>query len=1475
MVIEILHGIPFYDTADLPIVHLAVAFNFLALQCLLQFTSKNMRLISQQENKVMNKSVFQELARLFLNTRNFSHWLNKSLHLNSPNIGKYTANTIKLLKGFIKICDILIARGLDIKHARDCLVIKLIQYSPNEEGYEIQSSHELHDFLEETNSSSIKYETPDDCVSTPVNDLLKEYCTSKVDRQNQLVLILSKIESDLGILDNISFVRLVKRCPLSVNFVYGVLKSVQKRAMLCECLKESHLIIIDHFISFLKTADNVESVAQVMFSILKEHNDQKRITVISNVLFQSGLTRKDIGCLLVLLTFELFIAKTESPGTLAVKAGKALRLLVENSRVDDAARILLHVLPVLNECSAGFLGELVTQKPNNKMHLLEIYISSFQQPSLIYAASRCLLNPIFSTQFDDCVTSTLLKTVLLVKIFDHIEKYESTSDRSVIARNLMTMITIADKDYLGYVHYSYYNTNGIADLIPFEDITSNPILNCGLAMKKIINFGWNSQLLFDSLEQTKEWICIVKECVPFEIDIFKHFLRYLRYIDLPTTIIDLLESFEKTAVELKPSDKVILQLEYCYAMSSCIKNQDTSWEYLHLAESLTKLNALFKSQKVTVLSLILEFNLLQLDYLVSTNQVNLATEKFDKVLKILKTRSEFNLGGGNISLAAKFSNLLLIARFHVISARLNASLGNHFLAFTRVKIAIKILYSITKKTNSLIASGTYNELKWSTAETIFSLYNLIMSILQRLGITREFIYYLNEFKKMTEALDNPIIATKGYYHCIVYYAFLGDMQSMRQQLEQVKKYEFCPVVRSNTPLMKLKESVNLLFTADNYHSDDLSFTPNDHIFRFYVDLDTSSLSHRHDDSLPFQPIKIRSELRQVSSTLHKLPFLLNLKDTIKVLPTIVSETQQSEHSNKVVTRGVPSLCMPMIEQLSRCNQALIAFASTNDFRKLTMYEMRDFNSVLNHCLSLLASMTIFRLDSNLLADLFYLQDYVNTLPFKNDRQLNHSSSGMDDLLPDTIDTFCAENTLQSEVSSLSTNFHLELNLLLPEKWVLLSLDVCPSTGDLVMSKFARGSNPYFVRLPLNRKKGSKSFEEISNAFKEIIRESNHSTKSAVTSKIVTKQDRKLWWKVRFNLDQQMQDILDHVEQFWFGGFKSLFNHYKTSDFLFTNFKNDLMKLIDNALPSRKARHTLTFDDNVIQCFYNMSSYGREEVDDLIYYIVDQLAFHGEANAYDDVNFDKLHKSIELLCGKYYSLRENMFEHLVLMPSARCSFFPWELLSALRHKSVSRMPSVQMLIDLLKTRLNPIPAERVFYMINPGGDLKRTEEKFKGYFQLQSKWNGLVGKKPENETRLLDNIMKSNLFVYLGHGGCDQYIKTAALYKKCLPSGPVLPPSLLIGCSLGSLQANGILEPSGNIYNWLTCGSPMVLANLWDVTDKDIDLFTQQTLQDWGLSGRKSSQKTLCEAVLNARDSCNLKFLNGAAPIVYGIPLVLK
>ena len=74
----------------------------------------------------------------------------------------------------------------------------------------------------------------------------------------------------------------------------------------------------------------------------------------------------------------------------------------------------------------------------------------------------------------------------------------------------------------------------------------------------------------------------------------------------------------------------------------------------------------------------------------------------------------------------------------------------------------------------------------------------------------------------------------------------------------------------------------------------------------------------------------------------------------------------------------------------------------------------------------------------------------------------------------------------------------------------------------------------------------------------------------------------------------------------------------------------------------------------------------------------------------------------------------------------------------------------------------------------------------------------------------------------------------------------------------------------------------MVANLWDVTDRDIDKFSQSVFDRINLTADRvkgwrpttEGGTSIVSAVAESREVCKLKYLTGAAPVVYGIPFYL-
>lgn len=301
------------------------------------------------------------------------------------------------------------------------------------------------------------------------------------------------------------------------------------------------------------------------------------------------------------------------------------------------------------------------------------------------------------------------------------------------------------------------------------------------------------------------------------------------------------------------------------------------------------------------------------------------------------------------------------------------------------------------------------------------------------------------------------------------------------------------------------------------------------------------------------------------------------------------------------------------------------------------------------------------------------------------------------------------------------------------------------------------------------------------------------------------------------------------------------------------------------------------------------------------------------------------------------------QHIILILDKQLHVFPWESLPSLQDASVSRLPSLLDLrersldmrnqtLHLKKTGASLSHGLRVSpkggtYILNPSGDLTKTQNRFQGPLSTLSRphvessskdedlWRGLVAQTPteaflttgltgphqDSQKDASNNSRK--IVLYFGHGSGAQYIRA----KTIKHLRPRCNTALLFGCSSASLREAGEFEPYGTPRNYMLAGAPAVAGALWDVTDGDCDRFAAGVLEGWGLLARgscggdeggksgkgnrrrkqvdacgdreevvdaESGKMCLSEAVAKARKRCYLKYLNGAAMVVYGVPVYL-
>jgi separase len=481
--------------------------------------------------------------------------------------------------------------------------------------------------------------------------------------------------------------------------------------------------------------------------------------------------------------------------------------------------------------------------------------------------------------------------------------------------------------------------------------------------------------------------------------------------------------------------------------------------------------------------------------------------------------------------------------------------------------------------------------------------------------------------------------------------------------------------------------------------------------------------------------------------------------------------------------------------------------------------------------------------------------------------------------------------------------HADMDLLgdydltsLPTNWAVVSITVTDDRNTMLVTRHQNGHEAIVFCIPLDRQgrrdgddeselftfdAGIAEFQAIMVANKENIQSTRECT---------TAEERKEWWRQRHALDTRLSELLATVEFCWLGAFKTVLNPRLEFDpDALAAFRTRLDRIFHSAITAggtdiRKAAR-VRLNDTLLACFATLSSKCRdEEIEDLVYFVLDLYQFHGIAVAVAELDFDMIGMDVKAALAdleQATGMHENgaSDEHLLLALDKNVQVFPWESIPILRGRAVSRIASLPLLLDqvALGATLGADAAHRTIdtrktsYILNPGKDLQNTQKCFESRLKgLEADgWKGIVGREP-TEAEMSSALTESDLVMYYGHGSGEQYLRSHKL--RALPRCAA---TMLWGCSSGRLRDQGDLDPWGPPHDYVLAGSPCLVSSLWDVTDKDIDRVTIAVMDTLGLEAGKlgeGGKMSLVQAVSQGRSAARLPFLTGAAVVVYGVPM---
>uniref|UniRef100_A0A2K5QEB6 separase n=1 Tax=Cebus imitator TaxID=2715852 RepID=A0A2K5QEB6_CEBIM len=392
--------------------------------------------------------------------------------------------------------------------------------------------------------------------------------------------------------------------------------------------------------------------------------------------------------------------------------------------------------------------------------------------------------------------------------------------------------------------------------------------------------------------------------------------------------------------------------------------------------------------------------------------------------------------------------------------------------------------------------------------------------------------------------------------------------------------------------------------------------------------------------------------------------------------------------------------------------------------------------------------------------------------------------------------------------------------------VLALVTLQPGTvgNTLLLTRLEKDSPPVTVQIPTAQNKlplssALNEFDAIQKAQKE---------NSSCT-------DKREWWTGRLALDHRMEVLITSLEKSVLGCWKGL--------------------LLPSSEEPGPAQEASRLQELLQEC-------GWRYPDPTLLKVSEESREGGRPERAQEL----LNEAVERLQGLTVPSNRYYYKDLQKLP--------WESMPCLQALPVTRLPSFRFLLSYSITKehgASPVLSQGVdprstFYVLNPHNNLSSTEEQFRANFSSEAGWKGVVGEVPRPE-QVQEALTKHDLYIYAGHGAGARFLDGQAVLR--LSCRAV---ALLFGCSSAALAVHGNLEGAGIVLKYIMAGCPLFLGNLWDVTDRDIDRYTEALLQGWLGAGPGAP---LLYYVNQARQAPRLKYLIGAAPIAYGLRVSLR
>ncbi|WFD18821.1 separase [Malassezia caprae] len=440
----------------------------------------------------------------------------------------------------------------------------------------------------------------------------------------------------------------------------------------------------------------------------------------------------------------------------------------------------------------------------------------------------------------------------------------------------------------------------------------------------------------------------------------------------------------------------------------------------------------------------------------------------------------------------------------------------------------------------------------------------------------------------------------------------------------------------------------------------------------------------------------------------------------------------------------------------------------------------------------------------------------------------------------------------------------------------LVVALAPNQRDLVLARESPAYGTSVFTVPIDRQSRREGDDEawdveaVLHTLRELVRASNAGVQGA--KDVGAELDaRKAWWGERRALDTQLAELLETVQSTWLGVFQGLLAPLPPPHAL-SALTAKLQGIIGRTCAprsrTRSPRSVPVLPPMAVACLAAVPAYRDEDLEDWVHYAMDALQLSGVPVAQDEVDVDELVVDVRTALDEFHARQSAQGEandetHLCLVLDRGLCELPWESLPVLRTRSVTRLTGLA-LVPAART----LDRARTTFLLNPSGDLVRSEARFAPALRAEPTWRGTVGHAPV-AGQVAQSLANSDTFIYVGHAGAEMYVHPTKLREL-----PHCAAAMLWGCSSGALSAHGAYDPVGTPYHYAVAQCPALLAALWDTTDRELDGVCEAVLRRVGLlpGAARHEWLSLPQALVAARTECKLPYLTGAACVVYGAPV---